>query len=111
MVMISHWNLQSLRTDESKWYREINFLVTQFTSYLDYLDNTNYTSEECEQHFNLDASRPEASVGDDYDAIQLFDFGALLAIYACMVRKNIRERCSCYHENERRKWETYRAPF
>ena len=85
-MLITNWNFESLHTNESKWYTEMNFLVTQLTSYLDYLDNTNFMSEECEQHFHLDPSRPAPSVNGDYEALQLFEFGALLAICAFMVR-------------------------
>jgi hypothetical protein len=98
-----------LRTNESKWYTEINFIATQITSYIDYFENTNFTSEECEQHFHLDASRPTTSVDSDYDAVQLFDFGALLAICAFMVRESTRERCSSSHKLC--KGQAYTHPF
>jgi hypothetical protein len=76
-----------LPTNESKWYTPINFIATQFISFFDHHKTTNFTSEECEQHFQLDASRPATSVNGEYGALQLFDFGALLAICAFMVRK------------------------
>ena len=109
--MIPNWNFISLRTNESKWYTEINFLVTQLTSYLDYFVNTNFTSEECEQHFHLDASRPTTSVDGDYVALQLFDFGALLAICAFMVRESTRERCSSLHKLCKRRGQAYTILF
>ena len=110
-VMIPNCNWKSLRTNESKWYKEINFIVTQFTSYLDYLENTNFTSEECEQHFHLDASRPATSIDSDYDVLHLYDFGALLAISAFMVGESTRERCSSLHKLCKRRGQAYTGSF
>jgi hypothetical protein len=91
--------------------QKLIFLLHNSPATLIYLANTNFTSEECEQHFHLDASQPATSVNGDYEALQLFEFGALLAICAFMVRESTRERCSSSHKLCKSRGQAYTDPF
>jgi len=77
--------LFSLRpTTESKWFDAVNFVVTQYTSYINERSK-NFTDKECEAHFFPKDSKSTTEVDSDFDALKLFEFGALLAICLFMV--------------------------
>ena len=67
----------------SKWFKRINFVATQYFSYLNERSK-NFTHSECEEHFYPKNSRSITGV-DEYSALKFFDFGGLLSICALMV--------------------------
>ena len=66
---------------ESKWFEEINFIVTQFTSYFN--DRSyNFTHRECELHFYPpeSATTTEINLESALTALELMHFRTLLSI-------------------------------
>jgi hypothetical protein len=69
------------RTRKSKWFNQINFDVTQFTSYFNERSK-NFIQRECEEHFYPKQSPRATEV--DCAALRFFEFGGLLSICISM---------------------------
>jgi hypothetical protein len=70
---------------KSEWYEHINFVVTQFTSFLNDRPK-NFTHRECKDYFSHNASRPRTQINYDValsSPVDIFGITALLA--ACAV--------------------------
>jgi hypothetical protein len=79
------WSCLSI--NQSKWFERLNFVVTQFTSYINERPK-NYANQECKEHLS---SRDDQSTTDvDYEALRFVDFGGLLLICALIVAKIMR---------------------
>ncbi len=72
-----------LAHQRSKWFKRINFVATQYSSYLNERPK-NFTHSECEEHFYPKDSGSKTDV-DEYSALDFLEFGGLLSIYALMV--------------------------
>ncbi len=70
------------RTNESKWFNEINFRVTQFTGYFNDRSK-NFTHPECEDHFYPKES-PSNTAIDVIAALKLTGLSGLFAMCSCM---------------------------
>lgn len=68
---------------KSKRFKEINILVTQFTSYF-HDRPKHFTDPKCEEHFYPTKSRPTTKV-NSYKALLFFDFGGLMSICMFMI--------------------------
>lgn len=62
----------------------MNFVVTQYTSYINERSK-NFTHSDCEEHFYPKDTRLSTDVDDRIAALQFFDFAGMLSIYALMV--------------------------
>ena len=68
----------------SKWFKRINFVATQYSSYLNERSK-NFTHSECEEHFYPKDSLSSTDVDNTIEALKFIDIGGLLSICALMV--------------------------
>ncbi len=71
------------RTNESKWFNEINFRVTQVTCYFTNRSK-NFTHPECEKHF-YPKEPPSSTEINLAAALELTDLSAISSICFCML--------------------------
>jgi hypothetical protein len=86
--------------NKSKWFKKINFAVTQFTSYFNDRSK-NFTHPECEENFYPKHERSPNEV-DSATSLDMVDFSGLLTICISMVLTGTRERRFRFVETAKR---------
>jgi hypothetical protein len=84
MILLSVFTCTFPAHHKSKWFDEMNFIATHFTSYLNERSK-NFTLGECEEHFYPKRSVSSTAIEAETSALNLYDFTALLSICIFML--------------------------
>jgi hypothetical protein len=89
-----------LAHNKSKWFEQVNFVVTQLVSYFNDRSK-NFSQSECGKHFYSKDSRLTSVVDDTANALKFNDFGGLLSICFFMVVTPARAATQTFKDGHR----------